>query len=83
MLYSKWRLDLNFLFHQAIRQRAKKQRVAKKTSAAIGSALSSGTAAVVIENMAQTQRLTEALQDDRPTNTASGSNDEVDDEEDK
>ncbi|XP_004925965.1 dopamine D2-like receptor [Bombyx mori] len=75
-----------FLYYnifKAIRQRAKKQRVAKKTSAAIGSALSSGTAAVVIENMAQTQRLTEALQDDRPTNTASGSNDEVDDEEDK
>ncbi|KAG6464677.1 hypothetical protein O3G_MSEX014667, partial [Manduca sexta] len=54
----------------------------KKTSSALGSAVSSGAAAVVIENMAQTQRLTEALQEDKPTNTASGSNDEVDDDDD-
>ncbi|XP_037293444.1 dopamine D2-like receptor [Manduca sexta] len=74
-----------FLYYnifKAIRQRAKKQRVAKKTSSALGSAVSSGAAAVVIENMAQTQRLTEALQEDKPTNTASGSNDEVDDDDD-
>ncbi|XP_075977233.1 dopamine D2-like receptor isoform X1 [Anticarsia gemmatalis] len=70
-----------FLYYnifKAIRQRAKKQRIAKKTSAAISSAVSSGTAAVVIENVAQTQRLDGSLHDDRATNTASGSNDEDD-----
>ncbi|KAM3958761.1 dopamine D2-like receptor [Aphomia sociella] len=73
-----------FLYYnifKAIRQRAKKQRVAKKTSSAISSAVSSGTAAVVIENVAQTQRLADgSLQDDKPTNTASGSNEDDDDD---
>lgn len=72
--------DVTF-YIQAIRQRAKKQRIAKKTSAAISSAVSSGTAAVVIENVAQTQRLDGSMNDERPTNTASGSNDEDDVEE--
>jgi hypothetical protein len=68
---------------QAIRQRAKKQRIAKKTSSALGSAVSSGAAAVVIENIAQTQRLGDGsfrTEDDKPTNTASGSNEDEDDE---
>ncbi|KAL4715731.1 hypothetical protein ACJJTC_006310 [Scirpophaga incertulas] len=75
-----------FLYYnifKAIRQRAKKQRNAKKTSSAIGSAVSSGTAAVVIENMAHTQRLGDGsfkTEEDRPTNTASGSNEDDDDE---
>ncbi|XP_072949573.1 dopamine D2-like receptor [Epargyreus clarus] len=69
-----------FLYYnifKAIRQRAKKQRVAKKTSSAVSSAVSSGTAAVVIENMANTNRFPEAQE---PTNTASGSNEDEDDE---
>ncbi|KAL0878787.1 hypothetical protein ABMA27_003817 [Loxostege sticticalis] len=74
-----------FLYYnifKAIRQRAKKQRTAKKTSAlsSLGSAVSSGTAAVVIENIAQTQRFDGSFQDDKPTNTASGSNEDEDDE---
>ncbi|XP_050344325.1 dopamine D2-like receptor [Nymphalis io] len=68
---------LYYKIFKAIRQRAKKQRVAK-TSSAIGSAVSSGTAAVVIENLAQTQKFVE-VPDDRPTNTASGSNEDDDD----
>ncbi|XP_026741656.1 dopamine D2-like receptor [Trichoplusia ni] len=71
-----------FLYYnifKAIRKRAKKQRIAKKTSAAISSAVSSGTAAVVIENVAQTQRLDGSLQD-APTNTASGSNEDEDED---
>ncbi|KAJ0176313.1 hypothetical protein K1T71_008487 [Dendrolimus kikuchii] len=74
-----------FLYYnifKAIRQRAKKQRTAKKTTSALGSAVSSGTAAVVIENIAQTHRFTE-MQEDKPTNTASGSNEEGEDEDDK
>ncbi|XP_028164117.1 dopamine D2-like receptor [Ostrinia furnacalis] len=72
-----------FLYYnifKAIRQRAKKQRIAKKTSSALGSAVSSGTAAVVIENLAQTQRFDGSYQEDKPTNTASGSNEDDDDE---
>ncbi|XP_050550050.1 dopamine D2-like receptor isoform X2 [Spodoptera frugiperda] len=71
-----------FLYYnifKAIRQRAKKQRIAKKTSAAISSAVSSGTAAVVIENVAQTHRL-DGCMNDAPTNTASGSNEDEDDD---
>ncbi|XP_046968323.1 dopamine D2-like receptor [Vanessa cardui] len=68
---------LYYKIFKAIRQRAKKQRVAK-TCSAISSAVSSGTAAVVIENLAQTQRFVE-VPDDRTTNTASGSNDDDDD----
>ncbi|KAH9639137.1 hypothetical protein HF086_018205 [Spodoptera exigua] len=71
-----------FLYYnifKAIRQRAKKQRIAKKTSAAISSAVSSGTAAVVIENVAQTHRLDGSM-NDAPTNTASGSNEDEDDD---
>ncbi|KAI5642892.1 gag-polypeptide of LTR copia-type domain-containing protein [Phthorimaea operculella] len=62
----------------AIRQRAKKQRQAK-TSSALSSAISSSAAAVVIENIAQTQTLG-AMQQDQPTNTASGSNEDDDDD---
>ncbi|XP_052742219.1 dopamine D2-like receptor [Bicyclus anynana] len=68
---------LYYRIFEAIRQRAKKQRVAKKTASAVTCAVSSGTAAVVIENIAQTQRF--ADEPDRPTNTASGSNDDDDD----
>ncbi|XP_013191520.1 dopamine D2-like receptor [Amyelois transitella] len=71
-----------FLYYnifKAIRQRAKKQRIAKKTASAISSAVSSGTAAVVIENVAQT-RVDGNLQEDKPTNTASGSNEDEDDD---
>ncbi|XP_041981106.1 dopamine D2-like receptor [Aricia agestis] len=64
---------LYFRIFQAIRQRAKKQRGPKKTCSVL-SGTTSGTAAVVIENMAQTR-----LQD-QPTNTASGSNEDEDDE---
>lgn len=80
-MYSSIALLIYSLF-QAIRQRAKKQRTAKKTSAlsSLGSAVSSGTAAVVIENIAQTQRFDGSFQDDKPTNTASGSNEDEDDE---
>ncbi|CAH2090039.1 unnamed protein product [Euphydryas editha] len=68
---------LYYKIFKAIRQRAKKQRVAK-TSSAISSAVSSGTAAVVIENFAQTQKFVD-VPEDRPTNTASGSNEDDDD----
>ena len=75
------RFYLTFNPLQAIRQRAKKQRSAKKNASAIGSATSSGTVAVVIENIAQTKRLTEtAIVEDKATNTASGSNEDEDDE---
>ncbi|XP_073945892.1 dopamine D2-like receptor isoform X2 [Choristoneura fumiferana] len=70
-----------FLYYnifKAIRQRAKKQRSAKTTTSGIASAASSGTAAVVIENVAQTQR----LQDEKPTNTASASGSNEDEEDD-
>ncbi|CAG5043369.1 unnamed protein product [Parnassius apollo] len=75
-----------FLYYnifKAIRKRAKKQRIAKKTSSAIGSTISSGTAAVVIENVADKNRLNDSgctLQEDKPTNTASGSNEDEEDE---
>ncbi|CAH2241619.1 dopamine D2-like receptor [Pararge aegeria] len=69
---------LYYRIFEAIRQRAKKQRVAKKTTSAVSCALSSGTAAVVIENIAQTHRFDD-VPEDRPTNTASGSNDDDDD----
>ncbi|CAH2041761.1 unnamed protein product, partial [Iphiclides podalirius] len=75
-----------FLYYnifKAIRQRAKKQRTAKKTASAVGSTVSSGTAAVVIENASYKQRTNDSgcmMQDDRPTNTASGSNEDDDDE---
>ncbi|CAG9582962.1 unnamed protein product [Danaus chrysippus] len=68
---------LYFRIFTAIRQRAKKQRVAKKTSSAVSSAVSSGTAAVVIENVVHAHRF--IVPEDRPTNTASGSNDDDDD----
>lgn len=41
--------------------------------------MSSGTAAVVIENVAQTHRLIDGITD-HPTNTASGSNEDEDDD---
>ncbi|CAH2982949.1 unnamed protein product [Chilo suppressalis] len=78
-----------FLYYnifKAIRQRAKKQRIAKKSSSALSSAVSSGTAAVVIENIAQTQRFGDGsfrAEEDKPTNTASGSNEENDDDDEK
>ncbi|XP_047998177.1 dopamine D2-like receptor [Leguminivora glycinivorella] len=71
-----------FLYYnifKAIRQRAKKQRSAKSTSSGIASA-SSGTAAVVIENLAQTPRLQST---EPPTNTASASGSNEDEEDDK
>ncbi|XP_063365154.1 dopamine D2-like receptor [Cydia amplana] len=70
-----------FLYYnifKAIRQRAKKQRSAKSTSSGIASA-SSGTAAVVIENLAQTPRLQST---EPPTNTASASGSNEDEEDD-
>ncbi|CAG5043361.1 unnamed protein product [Parnassius apollo] len=75
-----------FLYYnifKAIRKRAKKQRIAKKTSSGISSTLSSGTAAIVIENVAHKNRLNDSgytLQEDKPTNTASGSNEDEEDE---
>ncbi|CAG4961360.1 unnamed protein product [Colias eurytheme] len=72
---------LYYRIFKAIRQRAKKQRTAK-TSSTISSAISSGPAAVIIENVAQTHRYDVTLED-RPTNTASGSNDDDDDNYDK
>ncbi|RVE46651.1 hypothetical protein evm_008724 [Chilo suppressalis] len=68
-----------FLYYnifKALRNRAKKQRAAKKPP--ISSDPTTGaTQAVVIENVAQTRRLAEtALHEDRPTNTGSGSNED-------
>lgn len=68
----------NDLF-QALRNRAKKQRAAKKPPVS-GDPMTGHTAAIVIENVAQTRHLETAL-DDRPTNTGSGSNE--DDHEDR
>lgn len=66
---------------QALRNRAKKQRAAKKPPVS-GDPVTGPTAAVVIENVAETRRLAEtALHEDRPTNTGSGSNE--DDHEDR
>lgn len=71
---------MNF-FLQALRNRAKKQRAAKKPPIS-GDPTTGVTTAVVIENVAQTRRLQEtALHEDRPTNTGSGSNE--DDHEDR
>ncbi|XP_034832728.1 dopamine D2-like receptor [Maniola hyperantus] len=69
---------LYYRIFKAIRQRAKKQRGPKKTTSAVSCAVSSGTAAVVIENIAQTHRFDD-VPEDRPTNTASGSNEDDDD----
>ncbi|VVD00271.1 unnamed protein product [Leptidea sinapis] len=72
---------LYFRIFKAIRQRAKKQRVAK-ASTTVSAAVSSGSTAVVIENAATAHRF-DAPQDDRPTNTASGSNEDEDENFDK
>ncbi|XP_049700138.2 dopamine D2-like receptor [Helicoverpa armigera] len=68
-----------FLYYnifKALRNRAKKQRAAKKPPVS-GDPNTGATTAVVIENVAQTRRLAEtALHDDRPTNTGSGSNED-------
>ncbi|XP_004925963.3 dopamine D2-like receptor [Bombyx mori] len=68
-----------FLYYnifKALRIRAKKQRAAKKPPVS-GDPAAGASAAVVIENVAQTRRLAEtALHDDRATNTGSGSNEE-------
>ncbi|KPJ15688.1 Dopamine D2-like receptor [Papilio machaon] len=73
-----------FLYYnifKAIRKRAKKQRIGKKTSSAVGSTVSSGTAAVVIQNVKGLPRRTDSgVQDDKPTNTGSGSNEDEEDE---
>ncbi|CAG9135525.1 unnamed protein product [Plutella xylostella] len=61
----------------AIRERAKKQRSAKKAPSSTGSTACS-SAAVIIENLPEVHRLRPA--EDKPTNTASGSNEEEDDE---
>ncbi|CAK1542880.1 unnamed protein product [Leptosia nina] len=65
-----------FLYYnifKALRNRAKKQRAAKKPPV---SGEPTGTAAaVVIENVAQIRQLETAI-DDRPTNTGSGSNED-------
>ncbi|XP_072948777.1 dopamine D2-like receptor [Epargyreus clarus] len=66
-----------FLYYnifKALRNRAKKQRAAKKPPVA-GDPMTGATTAVVIENVAQTRQLETAL-DDRPTNTGSGSNED-------
>ncbi|CAH0726810.1 unnamed protein product, partial [Brenthis ino] len=66
-----------FLYYnifKALRNRAKKQRAAKKPPVP-GDPMTGTTAAIVIENIAQTRHLETAL-DDRPTNTGSGSNEE-------
>ncbi|XP_038212587.1 dopamine D2-like receptor [Zerene cesonia] len=66
-----------FLYYnifKALRNRAKKQRAAKKPPIA-GEPLTGTTTAVVIENVAQTRQLETAI-DDRPTNTGSGSNED-------
>ncbi|XP_050344650.1 dopamine D2-like receptor [Nymphalis io] len=66
-----------FLYYnifKALRNRAKKQRAAKKPPVS-GDTITGATAAVVIENVAQTRQLETAL-DDRPTNTGSGSNED-------
>ncbi|KAM3961538.1 LOW QUALITY PROTEIN: dopamine D2-like receptor [Aphomia sociella] len=68
-----------FLYYnifKALRNRAKKQRAAKKPPVS-GEPTTGATTAVVIENVAQTRRLAETtLHDDRPTNTGSGSNED-------
>lgn len=76
---------LLYLFFQALRTRAKKQRAARKHNI---SDLTAGGS--IIENIAQTKRLAETTMDgssksskiipeeERPTNTGSGSNDEDD-----
>ncbi|KAG6464680.1 hypothetical protein O3G_MSEX014668 [Manduca sexta] len=68
-----------FLYYnifKALRNRAKKQRAAKKPPVS-GDPNTGATTAVVIENVVQTRRLAEtALHDDRPTNTGSGSNED-------
>lgn len=80
------KLIITFPFgtQQALRIRAKKQRAAKKPNLTDFT-----TAGSVIENIAQTRRLAETtldssksgsriMPDDAPTNTASGSNEEDD-----
>ncbi|XP_022112843.2 dopamine D2-like receptor isoform X3 [Pieris rapae] len=65
-----------FLYYnifKALRNRAKKQRAAKKPP--ISGEPTGTTAAVVIENVAQTRQLETAI-DERPTNTGSGSNED-------
>ncbi|XP_013161983.1 PREDICTED: dopamine D2-like receptor [Papilio xuthus] len=73
-----------FLYYnifKAIRKRAKKQRIGKKTSSAVGSTVSSGTAAVVVQNVkGLPRRIDSGVQDDKPTNTGSGSNEDEEDE---
>ncbi|XP_022112764.1 dopamine D2-like receptor [Pieris rapae] len=71
---------LYYRIFKAIRQRAKKQRVAKTTST-LSSAVSTGATAVIIENVAHAHRFN--IPEDRATNTASGSNDDDDDNYDK
>ncbi|KAL0878797.1 hypothetical protein ABMA27_003827 [Loxostege sticticalis] len=67
---------LYYSIFKALRNRAKKQRAAKKPPIA-GDTTTGATAAIVIENVAQTRRLAEtALHEDRPTNTGSGSNED-------
>ncbi|XP_063828759.1 dopamine D2-like receptor [Ostrinia nubilalis] len=67
---------LYYSIFKALRNRAKKQRAAKKPPIA-GDPTTGATTAVVIENVAQTRRLAEtALHEDRPTNTGSGSNED-------
>ena len=73
---------------QALRSRARKQRAARKPHL---SDITTGGAGSVIENVAQTRKLAETTLDssksgskilpdeERPTNTASGSNEEEDD----
>ncbi|XP_045773792.1 dopamine D2-like receptor [Maniola jurtina] len=71
---------LYYRIFKAIRQRAKKQRGPKKTTSAVSCAVSSGTAAVVIENIAQTHRFDD-VPEDRPTNTNTGSGSNEDDDD--
>ncbi|XP_048483405.1 dopamine D2-like receptor [Plutella xylostella] len=71
---------LYFRIFTAIRERAKKQRSAKKAPSSTGSTACS-SAAVIIENLPEVHRLRPA--EDKPTNTASGSNEEEDDENDR
>lgn len=80
-------LFVRVFFHQALRTRAKKQRAARKHNI---SDLTAGGS--IIENIAQTKRLAETTMDgssksskilpnceeERPTNTGSGSNEEDD-----
>jgi dopamine receptor D2 len=78
-------LAVSFFFVQALRTRAKKQRAARKHN--ITDLTAGGS---IIENIAQTKRLAETTMDgssksskiipeeERPTNTGSGSNEEDD-----